>query len=152
MPQCFLMWIKTRSSAVSVASVEEESRGEASPFRTPSGEWDETPLIFTVRKEINMGARGAPTQAWSSQFLDWQVTRKPIQFHSVNLVHLEAGGIHINRHVRLQNQPSHYSKGDSVPPGTENVFVTANGFPQLLKSKIVNLLKIQCRRINFIQK
>lgn len=126
---CAHQYTIPRSPAVSVASVEEESRGEASPFRTPSGEWDETPLIFTVRKEINMGARGAPTQAWSSQFLDWQVTRKPIQFHSVNLVHLEAGGIHINRHVRLQNQPSHYSKGDSVPPGKKYFVVPKSFFP-----------------------
>ncbi|XP_021543369.1 uncharacterized protein C12orf42 homolog [Neomonachus schauinslandi] len=104
-----------RSPVVSAAS-EEESHGEASSSQTPSNQFDETLLILTVRREIKR-ARGAPREAWSSPILAKHVTKKLIRSHSVTPLHLEAAGTHINRHVRLQNQPSCNSRGDSAPLG-----------------------------------
>nr|XP_044601880.1 uncharacterized protein C12orf42 homolog isoform X2 [Equus asinus] len=116
-PLCTRQCLIPRSPAVSIASFEEDSYGEAGPFPTPSSEWDETPLIFTVRQEINKRAREAPKQAWSSLVLEQQMARRPSPFCSVNPLHLEAAGTHIKRHARPQNQPSHNSKADSVSPG-----------------------------------
>ncbi|XP_034843135.1 uncharacterized protein C12orf42 homolog [Mirounga leonina] len=104
-----------RSPVVSAAS-EEESHGEASSSQTPSNQFDETLLILTVRREIKR-ARGAPREAWSSPILAKHVTKKLIRSHSVTPLHLEAAGTRINRHVRLQNQPSCNSRGDSAPLG-----------------------------------
>ncbi|XP_032972664.1 uncharacterized protein C12orf42 homolog [Rhinolophus ferrumequinum] len=107
-----------RSPPVSVASFEENKHGETSPSPTPSREWDETTLIFTVRQEINKRDRGTPKQASSRPFWEQQMTKKPMQCYSVYPAHLEAVGTHIIRHVRLQNQPSRNCKTDIVPSGT----------------------------------
>lgn len=56
--------------AASIASFKEESLGEVSPSPTPPSEWEETPLIFTVRQNMNMGARGTPKWTWGSLFLE----------------------------------------------------------------------------------
>lgn len=124
---CALQSSIPRPPAVSIASFDKESHREANPSPTPSSEWEETPLIFTVRQEMNMGARGSPRQAWGSSFLEQEMTKMPIQVHSVNPVHLEAIGTHINRHLRFQSQPPCNSKGDSVPSG-EYHFVVPNSF------------------------
>ncbi|XP_058424531.1 uncharacterized protein C12orf42-like [Diceros bicornis minor] len=124
---CTRQYIIPRSPAVSTASSEEESYREASPSPTPLSEWDQTPLIFTARREINKRDREAPKQVWSSLFLEQQMTKKSIQLHSVNPLYLEATGTHINRHVRLQNKPSCISKGDSVSPGPAPRPYTAAG-------------------------
>lgn len=126
-PLCTRQCLIPRSPAVSIASFEEDSYGEAGPFPTPSSEWDETPLIFTVRQEINKRAREAPKQAWSSLVLEQQMAGRPSPFCSVNPLHLEAAGTHIKRHARPQNQPSHNSKADSVSPGKYH-FVFPNSF------------------------
>uniref|UniRef100_A0A8C0HXG2 Uncharacterized protein n=1 Tax=Balaenoptera musculus TaxID=9771 RepID=A0A8C0HXG2_BALMU len=117
---CACQYSIPRPPAVSIASFDKESHREASPSPTLSSEWEGTPLIFTVRQEMNMGARGAPRQAWEM----------PIQVHSVNPMHLEATGTHINRHVRFQNQPPCNSKGDSVPSGEPYTAVGLNGRSQ----------------------
>ncbi|XP_004417220.1 PREDICTED: uncharacterized protein C12orf42 homolog [Odobenus rosmarus divergens] len=114
-----------RSPVVSAAS-EEESHGEASSSQTPSNQFDETLLIFTVRQEIKR-ARGAPREAWSSPILAKHVTKKLIRSHSVTPLHLEAAGTHINRCVRLQNRPSCNSRGDSAPLGPAARHSTAIG-------------------------
>ncbi|XP_070309174.1 LOW QUALITY PROTEIN: uncharacterized protein C12orf42 homolog [Odocoileus virginianus] len=50
--------------AASIASFKEESHGEVSPSPTPSSEWEETPLIFTVHRPANLDSEsrlpGAP--------------------------------------------------------------------------------------------
>ncbi|XP_024587896.1 uncharacterized protein C12orf42 homolog [Neophocaena asiaeorientalis asiaeorientalis] len=124
---CALQSSIPRPPAVSIASFDKESHREANPSPTPSSEWEETPLIFTVRQEMNMGARGSPRQAWGSSFLEQEMTKMPIQVHSVNPVHLEAIGTHINRHLRFQSQPPCNSKGDSVPSGLTLRLYTAVG-------------------------
>ena len=67
---CACQYSIPRPPAVSIASFDKESHGEASPSPTLSSEWEGTPLIFTVRQEMNMGAREAPGQAWGSSFLE----------------------------------------------------------------------------------
>nr|XP_012628140.1 uncharacterized protein C12orf42 homolog isoform X2 [Microcebus murinus] len=100
-------------SSVSTVSCEEESYREACSSPTPSIETDEAPLIFTVEEEIKNGAKGASKLAWNSPFVWQSMAQKPIQPFSVNPVHLEAVGMHINRHRRLQNQPLTDSKGNA---------------------------------------
>ncbi|XP_062971705.1 uncharacterized protein C12orf42 homolog [Cynocephalus volans] len=106
---------KIPTSPVSSVSSEEESYRTAGSSLVPSSERDEDPLFCTLREDINKRARGAPQQIWSSPFLEEQMAKIPIQPHSVNPVHLEAVGIHINRHMRFQNQPLSNSKGYSDP-------------------------------------
>ncbi|KAF6117650.1 hypothetical protein HJG60_001655 [Phyllostomus discolor] len=103
--------------AVSIASSKEQSHGEVSPFLAPSSGWDETPLIFTVKREINKRDRGVPKQSWSCPSVEQRVTEKPLGCYPVYPVHLEAVGTHINRHMRTRNQPSPSSKRDPVPLG-----------------------------------
>ncbi|KAB0386563.1 hypothetical protein FD755_001519 [Muntiacus reevesi] len=59
-----------RPPAAGIASFKEESHGEVSPSPTPSSEWEETPLIFTVRQNMNREARGTPKRTWGSLFLE----------------------------------------------------------------------------------
>lgn len=106
-----------RSPPVSVASFEENKHGETGPSSTPSREWDETTLTFTVRQEINKRDRGTPKQASSRPFWEQQMTKKPMRSCSAYPAHLEAVGTHIIRHVRLQDQPSRNSKADIVLSG-----------------------------------
>ena len=101
--------------ASSTASCKEESHGEVSPSPTPPSEWEETPLIFTVGQNVNMGARGTPKRTWGSLFLEQSMTKTCVQAHLVNPMHLEAIGTHIQGPMRLQNLPSCSSEGDSVP-------------------------------------
>uniref|UniRef100_A0A8C2NBZ0 Uncharacterized protein n=1 Tax=Capra hircus TaxID=9925 RepID=A0A8C2NBZ0_CAPHI len=81
--------------ASSTASCKEESHGEVSPSPTPPSEWEETPLIFTVGQNVNMGARGTPKRTWGSLFLEQSMTKTCVQAHLVNPMHLEAIGTHI---------------------------------------------------------
>ena len=111
-----------RSLVLSAASSEEESHGEASSSHTASSECDETLLILILRREIKR-ARGAPNEAWNSPVLAKHMTKKPIRPHSVAPLHLEAAGMHISRHVRLQYRPSCYSRGDSAPLGKDHCMV-----------------------------
>ncbi|XP_035872888.1 uncharacterized protein C12orf42 homolog [Phyllostomus discolor] len=112
--------------AVSIASSKEQSHGEVSPFLAPSSGWDETPLIFTVKREINKRDRGVPKQSWSCPSVEQRVTEKPLGCYPVYPVHLEAIGTHINRHMRTRNQPSPSSKRDLVPPGQGMFFFFPN--------------------------
>ncbi|XP_027449812.2 uncharacterized protein C12orf42 homolog isoform X2 [Zalophus californianus] len=114
-----------RPPVVSAAS-EEESHGEASSSQTPSNQFDETLLIFTVRREIKR-ARGAPREAWSSPILAKHMTKNLIRSHSVTPLHLEAAGTHISRHRRLQNRPSCDARGYSAPLGPAARHSTAIG-------------------------
>uniref|UniRef100_A0A2K6EFS0 Chromosome 12 open reading frame 42 n=1 Tax=Propithecus coquereli TaxID=379532 RepID=A0A2K6EFS0_PROCO len=111
---CTHQYIIPRSS-VSTVAFEEESYRESCSSPAPSSETDEAPLIFGVGEEIKNGAKGAPKQAWNSPFVWQPMAQKPIQPFSVNPVHLEAAGMHINRHRRLHNQPLTDSKGNSGP-------------------------------------
>uniref|UniRef100_A0A2K6BBW2 Chromosome 12 open reading frame 42 n=2 Tax=Macaca nemestrina TaxID=9545 RepID=A0A2K6BBW2_MACNE len=108
---CTCQYIVPRSS-VSTASLDEKSCEEAHSSPAPSGETDEAPLIFTASGETEERARGAPKQAWNSSFLE-QLVQKPSWAHSVNPVHLEAQGIHINRHTRPKAQPLSNPKKNS---------------------------------------
>ncbi|XP_011824027.1 PREDICTED: uncharacterized protein C12orf42 homolog isoform X2 [Mandrillus leucophaeus] len=108
---CTCQYIVPRSS-VSTVSLDEKSCEEARSPPAPSGETDETPLIFTASGETEERARGAPKQAWNSSFLE-QLVQKPSWAHSVNPVHLEAQGIHINRHTRPKAQPLSNPKKNS---------------------------------------
>ncbi|XP_008574769.1 PREDICTED: uncharacterized protein C12orf42 homolog [Galeopterus variegatus] len=121
---------KIPTSPVSSVSSEEENYRTAGSSLVPSGERDEDPLFCTLREDINKRARGAPQQIWSSPFLEEQMAKKAIQPHSVNPVHLEAVGIHINRHMRFQNQPLSNSKGYSgshIPVAPRSVW---RSFPE----------------------
>uniref|UniRef100_A0A8C8ZDX6 Uncharacterized protein n=1 Tax=Prolemur simus TaxID=1328070 RepID=A0A8C8ZDX6_PROSS len=111
---CPQQYIIPRSS-VSTVSFEEESYREGCSSPAPSSEIDEAPLSFTVGEEIKNGAKGASKQAWNSPFVWQPMTQKPIQPFPVNPLHLEAAGMHISRHRRLQNQPLADSKGNSGP-------------------------------------
>uniref|UniRef100_G1R3N1 Chromosome 12 open reading frame 42 n=2 Tax=Nomascus leucogenys TaxID=61853 RepID=G1R3N1_NOMLE len=107
-------------SSVSTVSFDEESYEELHSSPAPSSETDEAPLIFTARGETEERARGAPKQAWNCSFLE-QLVKKPNWAHSVNPVHLEAQGIHINRHTRPKGQPSSNPKknsGSAARPST----------------------------------
>lgn len=116
---CTCQYIVPRSS-VSTASLDEKSCEEAHSSPAPSGETDEAPLIFTASGETEERARGAPKQAWNSSFLE-QLVQKPSWAHSVNPVHLEAQGIHINRHTRPKAQPLSNPKKNS---GKYHIVVT----------------------------
>uniref|UniRef100_A0A8I5SXQ4 Chromosome 12 open reading frame 42 n=1 Tax=Pongo abelii TaxID=9601 RepID=A0A8I5SXQ4_PONAB len=107
-------------SSVSTVSFDEESYEELLSSPAPCSETDEAPLIFTARGETEERARGAPKQAWNSSFLE-QLVKKPNWAHSVNPVHLEAQGIHINRHTRPNGQPLSSPKknsGSAARPST----------------------------------
>ena len=114
--------------AVSIAYSKEQSHGEVSPCLAPSSEWDETPVIFTVKRVINKRDRGTPKQTWSCPSVEQPMTEKPIGCYSVYPVHLEAIGMHINRHVRTQNQPSPSSTRDSVSPGKSHFVIPVSFF------------------------
>lgn len=114
--------------AVNIASSKEQSHGEVSPFLAPSSEWAETPLIFTVKREINKRDRGVPKQSWNCPSVEQTMTEKPLTCYSVYPVHLEAVGTHINRHVRTRNQPSPSSKRDPVPPGKSHFVIPISFF------------------------
>ncbi|XP_036924120.1 uncharacterized protein C12orf42 homolog [Sturnira hondurensis] len=106
-----------RCPAESIASSKEQSRGEVSSFLAPPSAWNETPLIFTVKREIHQRDRGAPKQSWSCPFVGQHMTEMPIGCYSVRPVRLEAVGTHLSRHVRTRNQPSPSSKRNPVSPG-----------------------------------
>ncbi|KAG8513999.1 putative protein C12orf42 [Galemys pyrenaicus] len=107
-------YIIPRSPAVSAASLEEESCGEALPAPTPSSQCDERSQTFIATQEVNKRARGAVKQAWNSLFWGQKMKNKPPASHSLNPMHLEAAAIHINRQEKFPNRTSSNSKGDCV--------------------------------------
>ncbi|XP_027631771.1 uncharacterized protein C12orf42 homolog isoform X2 [Tupaia chinensis] len=93
-------------------SCDEDCRDVGSSSTLPS-ERDEAPLTFAVREESMKRDRGTPKQAWSSPFLDQEMAKKPILPRSRKPIHLEATGVHIKRHMKLQSQSLSNAKGDS---------------------------------------
>ncbi|XP_012669598.1 uncharacterized protein C12orf42 homolog [Otolemur garnettii] len=110
---CTYKYIVPKSPVSPESFEEEEERcGEVCPSPTPS-ETDEAPLISTAREEIRKRTKGVPKQAWSSPFVCQQMGQKSIERYLANPLHLEAAGTHMNRHKRVQNQPSTSAKGNS---------------------------------------
>nr|XP_045008192.1 uncharacterized protein C12orf42 homolog [Jaculus jaculus] len=107
---CTRQFIIPRSS-MSRVSLDEESFGEACVSPAPSSEIEEEPLVFTVKEEGKKRDRGILKQAWSSPYLEHQLTNKPVKPPPVRAVSLEAAG----RHIPLQNHPTANSKGNPGP-------------------------------------
>ncbi|XP_053439326.1 uncharacterized protein C12orf42 homolog [Nycticebus coucang] len=133
---CTYKYIVPRSPERTVSFEEDERYGEVYSSPTPS-ETDEAPLIYTAREEIRKRTKGVPKQAWSSPFVGQQMAQKPAEQYSANPLHLEAAGMHMTRHRRLQNQPSTRAKGNSgshVRPSTAIGFCRRSQTPQARQS------------------
>ncbi|XP_004676538.1 PREDICTED: uncharacterized protein C12orf42 homolog [Condylura cristata] len=108
-------YIIPRSPAVSAASLEEEVFGEVLPTPTPSSEYDERSKTITATQKVSKRARGVLKQAWDSSLMDQHLIKKLTVSRSVNPMHLEASGTHINRQEKIPNRSSSGNpKGDAV--------------------------------------